>query len=769
MDLTFYHPNFFDRPRRRQSNSGLSFDSPSMIHPSVASVTLIAIVLCLGVSPSPADEFDTFVEPLLRDHCVRCHGGDETNGDIELTATADAFANNPLLIKEVIDVIDANDMPPEDQPQLSAHQRTKLLSTLRTLLRQSATQAQQVRIPIRRLNRFQYNNAVRDLFDLNRDVFSLPEKLMTRHSNYLQSTKTQMPDKVTVASHALDPALGLREVSPFPKDLRATHGFDNQANQLTLSPLLLDAFLRLSVSIVQSPDFNANTVGNWQDLFAEPAPDVELRAEVSKRLRPFLTQAFRRTIDDVTLNRYVDYVLIKIDQQTPFTTAMKKATSAALSSPLFLYRTGTTLDDRDEQFQLASNLSFFLWASGPDLELLQLAATGQLAQSAVLRATIDRMIADPKIERFLDSFPAQWLQLENVLAATPDPQLQRYFSLDKKQPASLQMLLEPLLLFDAVFIENRPISDLISPKFAYQSQFLRTWYTAKLKPPAVDVEKIAATNRDNDQQRQRLQSLIDTTRDELNAIVQPVRERILAKRAMDGERTPVDLKPFAAWEFDGDLTSSVNSLDLTAHGDIRFQDGSVVLKRSYLQSPPLEIDLKAKSLEVWCRVQDLNQRGGGVMGIQGPGDFFDTIVLGERQPKHWISGSNGFSRTKDFPDSFPETAGDELLHLVMVYRPDGTTLLYRNGVPYGQPFNKGSATFPKGRTSVLFGLRHLPAGGNRYLSTTIDKARLYDRALTANEVAASCGQLRQCRDRSGTNGSVIARATGHTRPIDLET
>jgi hypothetical protein len=78
-----------------------------------------------------------------------------------------------------------------------------------------------------------------------------------------------------------------------------------------------------------------------------------------------------------------------------------------------------------------------------------------------------------------------------------------------------------------------------------------------------------------------------------------------------------------------------------------------------------------------------------------------------------------------------------MLHLVMVYDTDGTTMLYRNGKPYGKPYRKGSATFPKDRTSVIFGLRHLPPAGNKFLSVSVDKARLYNRALTAAEVSAS--------------------------------
>lgn len=122
------------------------------------------------------------------------------------------------------------------------------------------------------------------------------------------------------------------------------------------------------------------------------------------------------------------------------------------------------------------------------------------------------------------------------------------------------------------------------------------------------------------------------------------------------------------------------------------------------------------------------------MGIQGPGDFFDTIVLGERMPRHWISGSNGFSRTNDFVGSKPEDSVNQMIHLTMTYQPNGTITLYRNGKVYGQPYKKPLAIFPKGKTSVIFGLRHLPKGGNKHLVASIDKARLYDRALNVKEV-----------------------------------
>lgn len=703
------------------------------------------LLICLGLLTSfvcgeacaAGAELDALA--VLKRNCAKCHGQEEVNGEVNFQQFSDSkqLLEHPELLLQAIEAIDANNMPPDGEPPLEKQQRTQLLAGLKVLLGKATQDQVASHVPIRRLNRFQYNNSVKDLFQLRREVFELPEKLMTRHDDYLVSSQGTMPPIVNVASHSLQPAPGLKGVQAFPRDLRALHGFDNQAEQLTLSPLLLDAYLKLSLSILESPDFNEQTVGIWQEFFADPGEVEDLESEVRRRLTNFLTIAFRGPVDETTVNRYTAYVLAKVKQGLSFPESMKKVASAALSSPMFLYRASPT-DAKEQQYELASNLSYFLWGSCPDRQLLQLAEEGALSQPEVLERTVSRMLADPKIERFLDSFPSQWMQLENLLAVTPDPQLSKYFNVDQQQPASLQMVLEPLLLFDTVFLEDRPIQELISPQFAYRSEFLTAWYESDLQPPPIEIEAIVADNERHNALRKSLQEKIEPLEAERVSRMKAVRERLVSVRRNEkGERPADDLMPYAAWEFNGDLSESLKSLDLESHGEITFKDGMVVLDQAYLLSKTLPIDLGAKTLEVWCRPHDLNQRGGGVMGIQGPGDFFDTIVLGERQPRHWISGSNGFSRTLDFAESTPETETEQPLHLAMVYSEDGTTTLYRNGEMYGKPFRKDRATFPKDHSSVIFGLRHLPPGGTRYLSVSIDKARLYDRALTADEVAAS--------------------------------
>ena len=111
-----------------------------------------------------------------------------------------------------------------------------------------------------------------------------------------------MADVVTVGSRPLGKSQLIEQrlagVAAFPQDLRAEHGFDNRGDHLSLSPLLMESFLKLGQSITQSPDFNAKNVGIWKKFFAPPAEEIDRESEVRVRLEPFLSRAFRRPIDE---------------------------------------------------------------------------------------------------------------------------------------------------------------------------------------------------------------------------------------------------------------------------------------------------------------------------------------------------------------------------------------------------------------------------------------------------------------------------------------
>ena len=689
-----------------------------------------------------ADEYSVDLKPVFKQYCFQCHSGEKIKGKVDLGSIGDlkSLISKPKLIENLLDVIDYQEMPPEEEPQIPMAKRNELVSSLKRLLVEAieSKKSDFKKRALSRLNRFQYNNAVRDLFDLKMDVFELPEKMMIRQANYLNSKDRKMPDRVRVVSNSRNSTPGMKDVNPFPKDLRAAHGFDNQQDQLTLSPLLLDSFLKLSVSILESPDFNRKTVGKWTQLFEAPENNQSLETSVRQRLSNFMPLAFRSLVDRETIDRYVSYALNMINKEKSFELGMKKTISGVLSSPLFLFRHETIAGDK--AYRLASDLSFMLWGSGPDHQLLKAAESGKILDESYLRQTFERMINDPKIQRFLDSFPSQWMQLENALAATPDPNLSRYFSIDKDYSASLTMVLEPLLLFDAVFLENRSITDLISPSFAYQNEFLKTWYSPnELKPAEEDFQKVRS---DNESKRNKIDGLtleLRELREKLFKNLNPIRNSLLESKVntiKEQGEIPVDLSPVAFWKFDENLDCSISDLNLKSHGKISFEQGSVVLNNSYLESPKLPFELHAKTLEAWIVLDDLKQRGGGVMTINGPGAF-DSIVLGERMPKHWISGSNGFARTEDFVGSKPEVLTGKPVHLAMTYSDNGKITLFRNGEEYGTPYEKRLAFFPAQKTSVFFGLRHPPAGEGKYLAVKIKEARLYDRALSGEEVSKS--------------------------------
>ena len=213
---------------------------------------IVCVLLVVGsrTTIASADDFEQILKPLFAQKCVKCHGSEDVNADVRFDSVMSQthLLEQPELILRTLEAIDTGAMPPDGEESLDETTRMQTVVVLKSMLQETSRHAPQTRAPLRRLNRLQYNNTVHDLFQLNRDVFALPEKLITRHDNYLQRLikqpiPRQMPESVEVASHALNPQPGLQDVKSFPKDLRAEHGFDNQANQLTLSPLLLDAFL----------------------------------------------------------------------------------------------------------------------------------------------------------------------------------------------------------------------------------------------------------------------------------------------------------------------------------------------------------------------------------------------------------------------------------------------------------------------------------------------------------------------------------------------
>lgn len=243
------------------------------------------------------------------------------------------------------------------------------------------------------------------------------------------------------------------------------------------------------------------------------------------------------------------------------------------------------------------------------------------------------------------------------------------------------------------------------------------------------------------QQLQQAEQILRDSAQQRDQLVTPVINAILSNRKQGqpaGTRPP---QPMAAWEFNSDLRDSIGDLHGTARGNARLSDGSLQLDGagSFVETPPLPEDIREKTLEAWVRLSTLEQSGGAVVSLQtSDGSIFDAIVFAEREPRRWMAGSNGFTRTIPFNGSDENEAADRFVHVAIVWHQDGSIVGYREGLPYGSACRPGDLQgYAAKNSQLVFGLRHSPAGGNRLLQGSIDRVHFYDRALTADEVAAS--------------------------------
>ena len=147
----------------------------------------------------------------------------------------------------------------------------------------------------------------------------------------------------------------------------------------------------------------------------------EMTADQSRRhLTRFLSNAYRRPATDSEVERVQQIIAIRKREGRSTIEAYSDGLKAALSSPNFLFLDETAEDDQLSDYALASRLSFFLWSSIPDAELMRLAASGKLSNSETLKSQVDRMLNDSKSDAFVDGFLGAWLTLNDLGATPPD-------------------------------------------------------------------------------------------------------------------------------------------------------------------------------------------------------------------------------------------------------------------------------------------------------------------------------------------------------------
>lgn len=195
-------------------------------------------------------------------------------------------------------------------------------------------------------------------------------------------------------------------------------------------------------------------------------------------------------------------------------------------------------------------------------------------------------------------------------------------------------------------------------------------------------------------------------------------------------------RPLAAWDFTKGLKDLKGDLDISLEGGAKLTEGGLVLdgKTGLARTGKLTSPLGEKTLEAWVRLGSLDQKGGGVISVQSlDGSVFDSLVFGEQDAGQWMAGSNNFLRTKSF--NGPKEKTNELVQVAITWRGNGEIQGFRNGQPYGKEYaSKGQVVFSSGNSLITLGVRHFPSGGNRMLAGAVARARVFDRALSGEEI-----------------------------------
>ncbi|SIO66161.1 Planctomycete cytochrome C [Singulisphaera sp. GP187] len=207
----------------------------------------------------------------------------------------------------------------------------------------------------------------------------------------------------------------------------------------------------------------------------KPGEEEDCAKEI---LTTLMRRAYRRPVTAADLQKPLEFYR-QARADGDFDAGIEMALSALLVNPHFLFRVEPDPADvaprtayRISDLELASRLSFFLWSSIPDDELLDLAIRGDLGKSDVLERQVRRMLADSRSRMLVSNFAGQWLHLRNLESMTPDLRLFPDFD-DNLRQAFRQ---ETELLFESVLREDRSVLDLIKSDFTFLNERLAKHY-----------------------------------------------------------------------------------------------------------------------------------------------------------------------------------------------------------------------------------------------------------------------------------------------------
>ena len=393
------------------------------------------------------------VEPLLKKHCCQCHGDkDEVRGDVNFRVieTGPQIKAAFELWSNVLELIETGSMPPETQPRLTPAEIAQFKAWYQQELVDTIAPLPDVLRP-RRLSAHEYRQTLRSLFGFDLEV------------SIAEAEQTVVEKSLVMKLLPVDP--------PGPSGFKN----DTSANPLTTNVWEQYSFL-LDDALEQwlSPG-NRNRL----EVVTGPITSKHMTPEqCEKLLKWMLRRIYRRTPTTETIQTCV--ASIRGKQGPELEAALRMELKSVLMSLPFIYRgLLATVDDlkvrdqddshvsygRVDDHELAERLSYFLWGDMPDERLMQLADEGTLRTPETYASEIARMLADPKSRNLAENFGVEWFSLDEISTVSKNP------------PVSHALRQQPIDFLNYLFIEGRPLLELIDSKVTFLNP-----HTAKFYP-----------------------------------------------------------------------------------------------------------------------------------------------------------------------------------------------------------------------------------------------------------------------------------------------
>lgn len=387
--------------------------------------------------------FKEGVTPFVKNYCTNCHGNKKRKAGLNFEAalkrpgTADSRRQWSLAVANIAD----HHMPPDDEERLPTDEERELfgkwIAQIKYLSPKDPGQ-----FVIRRLNKMEYGNTLRDLLGVDPAIAQ------------------QLPDE------------GVGK------------GYLN-----TLSPLHSEQYLEIANEVLNQPELKA--LPFWLE------PDSgNLRAEARKVASSLARKAFRRPTSETEINVLLEVFDLGQANKLDYADSMRLMIKAILVSPQFLFITpaeevepGHEIVPLDD-FQMASRLSYLLWATFPDDELSTLAEKGKLQDPAVLKEQVKRMLEDERSRALFDGFGAHWLGLSDLATRT--------FDTDKfpEMTSELRSAMydESRMFFESIVRENRSVVSFIESDYTFLNGTLAEVYGLEKDVAGSEMRRVQLTD-----------------------------------------------------------------------------------------------------------------------------------------------------------------------------------------------------------------------------------------------------------------------------------